>query len=61
MLEEIHGSEVVTDHPDPTRLTEGKWCLYRCSLVVSQMFACVVKLKGVSQWVLESHTAHKSL
>lgn len=45
MLAEIHGKKVVKDDPHPPRLTEY---LSRHSLVVFQMFTCVVKLKSVS-------------
>lgn len=57
VLEDIHGSEVIKDNPDSTRLREADtgasvgacWWYPLCLLVV--------KLKGVSQRGLESHTS----
>lgn len=46
MLEEIHGCEVVKDGPRPHQ-SDGGQSFYKCSLVMLQMFACVVKLIDV--------------
>lgn len=47
MLEEIHGCEVVKDGPRPHQSDGGGQSFYKCSLVMFQMFACVVKLIDV--------------
>lgn len=47
LLEEIHGCEVVKDDPRPHQSDGGGQSFYKCSLVMFQMVACVVKLKDV--------------